>query len=684
MPTDATVSVVIGYKDWGLDRLDLCVRTLTRSLSDTGGEVIVSDYGSSDRAAEQVTTEAGGIYVYTQTDGIWSRSRALNAGLSQATGDVLVTTDADMLFTPDTIPTVRDRILADPYLAIVLQCRDLLPGWSADRFSSESIQWDDLPELSRLRPRWGMGGMFAVHRDTYRHIRGFDERMQIYGGEDMDFANRVRRAGVRLEWIDEPNVRMYHMWHPNSRTVADETAEGREAIRKNRAIYLEDQSMHRNVDRWIHCSPTEQPMISVVICSHNRADLLRESILSVLWQSFQDFEIIVVDDGSDDHTEEIVRALQDQDSRIRYFKRPKAGIAASRNYGNMQARGTYIAIHDSDDLMAPRRLEWQLSGIAGGVAGTYGGWADFSDQDGELTPHAGREVSPAALLYMGRVLVHASLMVRTDLAQAVPYDESFTSGSDFNWVSRLLRTGARLAHSGHLHILRRLHGQQVTTVDPSNQKSAAHQTSFSVRQGLNASKTQEMRKKYTALKELPIHEYRRDAHLMERMLPDHLVAERPVVVEIGETQDVSLPAGAVIGEYGFTSGIRIVALADARLEELARLSSQGARWDLVADHDHPLSRLTTLAKKTGLPVAALDTRGASDTMREVVASWTPTQASDTAHRLVMGVPVGSGFDFLTEQYRTLRSGTSVPGLIVTTEGNLAISAIQDFLEGEQP
>lgn len=96
------------------------------------------------------------------------------------------------------------------------------------------------------------------------------------------------------------------------------------------------------------------PAVSVVIATFNRANFLAETIDSVLGQKFQDFELIVVDDGSTDDTANV---LATYGSRIRYFRKSNRGPSAARNLGVQQALAPWIAIQDSDDLSAPIHLE---------------------------------------------------------------------------------------------------------------------------------------------------------------------------------------------------------------------------------------------------------------------------------------------------------------------------------------
>src|SRR6185295_12532492 len=101
------------------------------------------------------------------------------------------------------------------------------------------------------------------------------------------------------------------------------------------------------------------PRVSVLIPTRNRAGLLRATIASVLAQTFQDFEIVIIDDASDDDTPSVIAGLAD--ARIRYFRYAEnLGEAASRNAGLAHAGGDYIAFLDDDDTWLPDKVAAQV------------------------------------------------------------------------------------------------------------------------------------------------------------------------------------------------------------------------------------------------------------------------------------------------------------------------------------
>jgi len=102
---------------------------------------------------------------------------------------------------------------------------------------------------------------------------------------------------------------------------------------------------------------TNKPLVSVIIPAYNRAWILKEAVDSVLSQNFFDFELIVVDDGSEDNTQDI---LASYGNRIRIIRQKNKGVSSARNKGIFSSSGRYIAFLDSDDIWLKGKLSTQL------------------------------------------------------------------------------------------------------------------------------------------------------------------------------------------------------------------------------------------------------------------------------------------------------------------------------------
>lgn len=584
------LSVVICFKDWGLERLTGVTQSIFQSNLGDDIEVIISDYGSIDSSGyEDSLSGLGARYFYFETDGVWSRSRALNLGIKEARGKFVVTTDSDMVFTPSTFPTLLKKLEDNPRCSYILQCRDLPEGIEHEQLLSDSADWQAIDAVSKLRPRWGMGGLIAFHRYAYQEIRGLDERFEVYGGEDLDLAKRLVRAGYKRIWIEDPRIKMYHVWHPSSRQLADETPEGRAAIARNTSIHKQDYSIVRNLERWNGRPVDSEPLVTVAISTYNRADYILESVRSVQSQSFKDWELVIVNDGSTDDTKQVLGTIDDP--RVRVFNRENAGLAAARNFITSIARGKYIAVHDDDDLMLPTRLEDQLSALKPGINGSFGAWVNFDNDSGELDYNSGKAFSIGSMLFNFGVYLHPTLMVERKVLQAIPYNETMRSGSDFNLAVRMARSGVKLEHSKKIVMLRRLHDRQITNSHGELQKVSGRVSSNMGRAlmlGYDKRVVKEARTKEDLVEVI------RPSNLWNTLgpyLPDHLVPTRSadVRISIKETDPTLVEWLELFPNDGYaelnsaTQKIGIYQFSSLTLQELTMLQARFGSAISVSD-----------------------------------------------------------------------------------------------------
>ena len=106
-------------------------------------------------------------------------------------------------------------------------------------------------------------------------------------------------------------------------------------------------------------SASERPVVSVIICAYNVAPYIRDSVDSALRQTYDNIEVIVVDDGSTDGGLDLLSGIDDR--RLRVEKRPHSGHGASLNAGIALTRGRYVGLLDADDRWLPEKLERHLA-----------------------------------------------------------------------------------------------------------------------------------------------------------------------------------------------------------------------------------------------------------------------------------------------------------------------------------
>ena len=189
------------------------------------------------------------------------------------------------------------------------------------------------------------------------------------------------------------------------------------------------------------------PRVSVLMAAHNAAPYLRQAVLSILGQSFADFELIIVDDASTDETAAILAGMADP--RLRLVVSPaNVGAVAARNMGFALVRGSYLAIQDADDISHPTRLARQVEHLdrhPGDVLVA----SDIRQmhQGGEMIrPRTGGTASPLLLdwmLHLGNPLGFSSVMMRVSALQRLPefLRESRRYAEDYDLYARLLAHG---------------------------------------------------------------------------------------------------------------------------------------------------------------------------------------------------------------------------------------------------
>jgi glycosyltransferase involved in cell wall biosynthesis len=187
-----------------------------------------------------------------------------------------------------------------------------------------------------------------------------------------------------------------------------------------------------------------KPLVSVVIPTRNRAHLLQRTLESVLKQSTQDLEVIVVDDGSTDNTRAVVAAAN---PHILVLRHPEpAGVSVARNRGIAAARGTWIAFCDDDDLWAPNKLQEQLTAAdQAGANWAYAGDVNVDDQLRVVS--GGPPPDPAAVIALlprcnplasggSNVVVRSSI-----LADVGGFDPTLRRTEDWDLWIRIARKG---------------------------------------------------------------------------------------------------------------------------------------------------------------------------------------------------------------------------------------------------
>ncbi len=211
---------------------------------------------------------------------------------------------------------------------------------------------------------------------------------------------------------------------------------------------------------------TQRPKVTVFIPVYNREDYISDAIDSVLTQSFSDFELLLIDDGSTDRSLELIESYRDPRIRVERNE-SNLGIPRTRNRGLELARGEYIALLDSDDRAYPQRLAKQVEILDRHPDYVQvGSWCRMMDARGQPLKKIKRQpIMPQdvdAQLLFRCALSNRSIMARTEILRRYRYRNDYPRCQDYDLHVRLAR-GHKMANLPECLVYGRIHPQQITT-----------------------------------------------------------------------------------------------------------------------------------------------------------------------------------------------------------------------------
>lgn len=424
---------------------------------------------------------------------------------------------------------------------------------------------------------------YAIRRRYFLELRGFDEDPALQGVLGQDLLKRHERRGGSVVKLGRETGVVYSS--PVNPEFTNELPLKNEQVR---TIISTKQSIYRNLIEWSVPSELRIPLISVAIATKDRENLVGESIASVLYQGFQDFEIVVIDDGSENPDAVFEAVHASSDPRIKFLRNDESrGVSYARNRAADATDCLLTAVHDDDDIMLPGRLEWGISALNENVDASYGSWTNFDHYDGKLRTFITRENFDSSLVaFSGEGPGHSTWTIPTEVIKTLRYNESLTSSVDHYLATRSAAAGVRWGHIGKVAYLRRVHEFQLTSQDTARQKSGHTLSKFGNTFMASDSGVAEMRAAGKKHKYPAVAGAKSPAEVFSGYLPDHLV-RRDVIVDghvshtlsvigmptkmVSLMEDRDLETGVCYSEQGL--------LKDVTFDELVKLRLSGVtRW----------------------------------------------------------------------------------------------------------
>jgi glycosyltransferase involved in cell wall biosynthesis/GR25 family glycosyltransferase involved in LPS biosynthesis len=489
------VSVVIsGYGRPDLLRntlASLCCQDYPRELV----QVIVVDDGGDNDDYEQAFFDFDKrleLYLCRQKRDGYGASRARNLGARLATGDVLVFLDSDILL-PETFVSelmslhhvsddvsvlglrrfvAASRIDLEAMLAGVLRlgATDRCPSRSAQPRvdldgDGSAVDWrladieaTDWLKQSRNPFHYFGAGVSSVAKSRHVAIGGYDECFKEWGGGDEEFAYRLWSRGQYFVPLKD----CFCIHQDDSVAPQDRHRRLVESQRTQRLLV--ERCAHPSVRGFSgRAAGTLVPQFSVYIPAFNTARYIRECVESALAQTYDDFEVVIVDDGSTDGTSDVLESFR-RDPRVRLITRANGGIGAASNSALRACRGEYVVQLDSDDVLRSNALATVASHLARHpeIECLYTKYS-LIDQNGTAL---GPGWSPSRFdryeNLVGMSVPHMRVFRRALYHRAGGFDESIVNAVDYDFY-------LKLSEVAHIHFLDadlylyRVHGTQTST-----------------------------------------------------------------------------------------------------------------------------------------------------------------------------------------------------------------------------
>lgn len=220
------------------------------------------------------------------------------------------------------------------------------------------------------------------------------------------------------------------------------------------------------------------PLISIIIPAYNRADLIEETLESILCQTYTNWECILVDDCSTDDSFILMQKYQKKDSRFKAFLRPielNKGANSSRNYGFLKAKGFYIKWFDSDDIMLPNHLETAYKTIVTNKLDfVITDLINFNHEDGTILDKPynfdrSKAVISAenfALYRIGWTTV--DFLGTREIVENIKFNEYIIDGDEYNFFVKFLHQPCNGMFINEILTLRRIHSGCITIQNEQN------------------------------------------------------------------------------------------------------------------------------------------------------------------------------------------------------------------------
>ncbi|MFH1598268.1 MAG: glycosyltransferase [Patescibacteria group bacterium] len=331
-----------------------CITNIFRHTPHSFFELIIVDNGS-DQKTLQYLQSIEGINLIKNKENL-GFAKACNQGMKASKGEHILLLNNDIVVTPGWIEKLVACLSSDQTIGLV----GPMTNYSGELQVDSGAKYKKIEEMflyaqkftKKNRRNWFefhriAGFCFLIKRQLFDKIGYLDERFGLGFYEDDDYCKRAREAGYKI--MIAGDVFVHHYGNKTFQDIGKQDPSTSDLrMRLNRDIFLEKWFSEKN--RTLR----EKPLVSVLMATYNRRKFLPRAIKSMLDQAYQNFELIIINDGGED-VGDIVETFQD--TRIKYITTKHLGKSNALNIAIAKAKGHYIAYADDDDIHYPDHLD---------------------------------------------------------------------------------------------------------------------------------------------------------------------------------------------------------------------------------------------------------------------------------------------------------------------------------------
>jgi len=423
-------------------------------------EIIVVNSGSEqneESIVKEFQEKYGNIvYIKTEHEGLYS---AWNRAIKAASGQFLTSANTDDRHRRDALEVMASTLLKNTDVVLVYGNQIITDTPNPSFENHHVIEMAKRAEFSRQRLLFGccVGSQPMWRKSLHGEFGGFDETLVC--AADWDFWLKIAQRHS-FKHIDE----FMGLFYRNENGIEH----GREihSLYERYAVGKRYGNPYISVIK--QYDAPGNPLVSIIVTAYNAADYISRAIESILIQSYRNFEIIVVDDGSTDNTADIVREFKNEP--IKYFFKENGGVASARNFGLQKSGGSFIIMLDSDDMMTPDYIASHLQGFEQHPEADMVYCDDLliDEQDKPIRVINRPEYSNpdgiiSDMFRCGFPVVHFKTCIKRSVFDKLGlYDERLIVAEDYDMMRRFVKQQLKMRHLPAALYLRRLRADSLS------------------------------------------------------------------------------------------------------------------------------------------------------------------------------------------------------------------------------